>query len=91
MPGNLLYPKLYANKVSVTAAAATASSAAFSVGNADCYQFVLNVTAATGTSPTMDVVVQTSFDGTNYIDLPLRYTQVTAAAVKYLVFKQGWE
>jgi hypothetical protein len=48
MPGNLLYPKLYANKVSVTAAAATASSAAFSVGNADCYQFVLNVTAATG-------------------------------------------
>jgi hypothetical protein len=37
----------------------------------------------------MDVVVQTSFDGTNYIDLPLRYTQVTAAAVKYLVFKQG--
>lgn len=90
MPGNLLAPKFVAPALTVTAAAATASTAAFSMGGlGDSYQLVLNISAATGTSPTMDAVLQTSFDGTNYVDLPLRYTQKTAAGVAYLVFKLG--
>jgi hypothetical protein len=90
MPGNLLAPKMFRNKITITALAATANSAAFDMGVGDCYQLTLDITAATGTSPTLDVVVQTSFDnGTNFLDLPLRFTQVTAASTKYLVFKLG--
>lgn len=76
--------------VAQTALAATASSAAFVMPNAESYSLVLDVTAATGTTPTLDVVLQTSWDaGTTFIDLPLRYTQVTAAVVRYLVFRNG--
>jgi hypothetical protein len=89
MPGNLLAPKL-GPAVTVTAAAATSSTAAFSLGGlGDSYQLILNISAATGTSPTLDAVLQTTFDGTNYVDLPLRYTQKTAAGIAFLVFKLG--
>lgn len=73
-----------------TTAAATATSSAISMGLADTYTLFLNVTAATGTSPTLDVVLQTSYDGgTTYIDLPLRYAQKTTATSNVLVFKCG--
>ena len=76
--------------LTVTAAAATATSAALKVPVADTYAIWVNVTTATGTSPTCDIVLQTSVDGgTTYIDLPLRYTQKTAAAAEVLVFKLG--
>lgn len=92
MPANVaLKPFVSSNIVAqVSAAAATASTAAFVLPNAESYSLVLDVTTATGTSPTLDVVLQTSWDnGTTFIDLPLRYTQVTAAAVKWLVFRNG--
>jgi hypothetical protein len=96
MPGNLLFPKLKRNAITVAAAAATANSSAIALAGAlgDSYVFALEVTAASGTSPTLDVVVQTSFDGgTNWHDLPLRYTQKTAAngagTSEMLVFKLG--
>ena len=74
----------------VSAAAATASSAAFVLPPGYSYSLVLDVATVTGTSPTMDVVLQTSWDnGTTFIDLPLRYTQVTAAVLRYLVFRNG--
>lgn len=95
MPGGtFLPPKLKRNAVSVAAAAATSTSAAFSMGGiGDCYALILEVTAASGTTPTLDVVVQSSLDGgTNYIDLPLRFAQKTAAGSgtpEHLVFKLG--
>lgn len=89
MAKTLNTPYFKPSVVTGTAVAATASSSAFSLPQGDCYQLYLNVTAATGTSPTMDVVLQTSFDGTNYLDLPIRWTQKTAAAFELVVFKLG--
>jgi hypothetical protein len=84
---------LYLTPVSVTsvaAAAATATSSAINVGIADEYSILINCTAATGTSPTMDVVFQTSFDkGTTYANMPLRSAQLTAAGVHWFTFRRG--
>ena len=69
---------------------ATGSSTAFSIGMADTYTFILNVSAASGTSPTFDAVYQTSIDGgTTYIDIPWRHTQITAAGTNYLTVRLG--
>lgn len=93
MPGGTyLPPKVRRNHATVTAAAATSNTTAFSpiLGIADGYQLTLDVTAASGTTPTLDVVLQTSFDaGTNWIDLPLRFAQKTTTATEDLVFKLG--
>lgn len=40
----------------------------------------LKVTAATGTTPTLDVKVQTSHDGSDWYDMGSSFTQITAAA-----------
>jgi len=59
----------------------------------DCFALGLEVTATSGTSQTCDVVLQTSLDGTNWIDLPLRFTQKTTATTtgtpEWLVFRMG--
>lgn len=74
----------------ITAAAATSQTANLAPGAGDCFQMTVNMTAASGTSPTFDGVVQTSFDkGSNWISLPLRFTQFTTTGVKYLVFRNG--
>ena len=74
----------------VTAAAATATSSAFSAPLADVYTILINVTTATGTSPTCDVVFQGSYDkGTTYVNLPLRSAQMTAAGVHWFTFRRG--
>jgi hypothetical protein len=43
----------------------------------------LNVTAASGTTPTLDVYLQTSVDGTNWHDVG-HFAQVTAAGIRFL-------
>jgi hypothetical protein len=89
MAGNLLNinPK---NLVTGTAVAATATSTATSIGLADSYTICINVTAVTGTSPTLDVVIQGSLDGgTTFMNLPLRSAQITAATVQYISFRNG--
>jgi hypothetical protein len=89
MASALLLP-IKKNVLTASAVAATASSAAFSLPMADSYDLVLNITSVTGTTPTMDLVLQTSIDGgTTFVDLPLRYTQKTAAGVAHLVFRLG--
>src|SRR6267154_1519418 len=59
----------------------------------DCFAIGMEVTATSGTSQTADVVLQTTIDGTNWIDLPLRYTQKTTATStgtpEWLVFRLG--
>jgi hypothetical protein len=77
--------------IASTAYTTTVTSSAFALpGLADTYHLILNCTAATGTSPTVDAVLQSSVDGgTTYVNLPLRATQITAAGVRHLVFKLG--
>lgn len=47
-------------------------------GDFDRCVLELAVTAVTGTSPTLDLYIQETLDGTNYIDV-CHFTQVTAA------------
>src|SRR5437870_3066706 len=79
MPSNMQNPNA-SLKITVAATPTTATSAAFDVGLADAYSFVANVTTATGTTPTLDIVFLTSVDGgTTYVNMPLRSTQITGA------------
>lgn len=90
MPKSLQLPN-FKTAIASTAYTTTVTSSAFSMpGGADTYDLIFNITAATGTSPTVDPIVQTSVDGgTTYVNLPLRCTQITATGVRHLVFKQG--
>jgi hypothetical protein len=71
----------------VTAAASAArttsgnSGALTGFGDWSKFRAQLNVTAASGTTPTLDVVVEDSFDGTNW-NTVATFTQKTAAAVQ---------
>lgn len=80
MAGNLQQPMIK-TLIASNAVIATGASAAFTIGLADSYTFYLSCTPVTGTSPTMDAIFQTSIDGgTTYVNVPWRYTQLTAAA-----------
>jgi hypothetical protein len=77
-------------QATVTAAAATSSTAALDIGRDDEITVCINVTTATGTSPTLDIVMQHSIDeGTTYVNAPQRTAQITAAGVHYMVFRRG--
>lgn len=67
----------------------TTSNGTFTMPYADTYSLCLNVTTAT--AGTMDVGLETSFDnGTTYVKLPLRYTQVaTTVGAFWITFKNG--
>ena len=89
MPQNLLFPRI----TSILASAAqtvTVTIPKFVLPLADAYTFYLNSTTVTGTSPTLDVVFQTSIDGgTTYVNIPWRYAQQTAAAVNIMTVRCG--
>ena len=77
-------PFIQATLASTTA---TATSTADFVLPRDIHsgQFILDVTAASGTSPTLDIKIQTSPDGgTTYYDC-FRFPQKTATAIERLV------
>lgn len=77
--------KVLVNAATVTV---TGNSPSFTLPMADSYAIFLNVTAASGTTPTLDVVLQTSPDGgTTWLNLPLRFAQFTAVAQGYLRFQ----
>lgn len=77
--------------VASTAHTSSEASTAFALPEAaDTYQIMLYFTAVSGTSPTCDAVLQSSPDnGTTYINLPIRSTQVTTTGQNYMVFKCG--
>jgi len=76
--------------VASAAVTGTGNSAAFSLKLADAYTFIVNCTAASGTSPTLDIVYQTSIDGgTTFVNIPWRHTQITAAGVNFLTVRLG--
>lgn len=68
----------------------TARTAGFTSGNEEVGEFrdviaFLNVTAASGTSPTLDITIQDSPDGTVWTNHPSgAFTQTTATGVKRL-------
>ncbi len=75
------------NSVAVTA---TGSSAAFNLPLADAYTFYVVASSVTGTSPTLDIVWQSSYDGgTTFVNLPWRHTQLTAAATLVMTVRVG--
>lgn len=89
MARNLLQPLIQTivNSVAVTA---TGNSAVFSLPLADSYTFYTVASSVTGTSPTLDIVYQSSYDGgTTFVNLPWRHTQLTAAATLVLSVRMG--
>lgn len=63
----------------ITSAAITTTqtSANITTGNQQNMAFQVGVTAVAGTNPTLDVVVQETFDGTNFVDL-YHFPRITA-------------
>ncbi len=81
---------IFKTLVASAAVTATGVSAAFVLPLADAYTFLVNCSAASGTSPTLDIVYQTSIDGgTTYVNMPWRHTQITAAGVNFLTVRLG--
>lgn len=78
-------PKLL---LSVATVAATASSAAIELPNAPSYLFLMDVGAATGTSPTMDMAIQVTFDEVTYYTVA-RFTQATTTSSFYNMIRNG--
>lgn len=71
---------------------ATGNTASFVMPYADAYRLILAVGAVSGTTPTFDAVLQDSPDGgVTWVNLPLRFTQVTATGTSatdpYIIFK----
>jgi hypothetical protein len=68
----------------------TTTSTAARLPLAERYTVVFDVASVSGTSPTYDIVMQTSWDkGTTYINCPLRSAQITAAGVHWNSFSLG--
>ncbi len=78
----------------VSAAAASAASSSFELpDDVESAMFLFDITTATGTTPTLDIKVQTSPDaGTTYFDV-FRSSQITAASMLRMncVFKSSPE
>lgn len=67
---------------------ATGQTGAIPTNTGDKVSLFLNVTAATGTTPTLTVSVEWSVDGTNFgpAETPDAFTQVTAQGAKVKAF-----
>lgn len=79
-------------KLASGTALVTGATASFTLPHADAYRLLLAVGTVSGSSPTFDAVLQDSPDGgTTWVNLPLRFTQVTttgtAATDPYIIFK----
>lgn len=75
--------------LSRTSATTATESFTFKMPIADSYTLVMDTGAGTGTSPTLDITVQSSIDGgTTWVICPIRSTQkTTAAAVEIFTFR----
>ena len=89
MARNLQRPNILrvVNSLVITA---TGNSAVFTLPIADSYTFTAVTSSVTGTSPTLDIVYQWSYDGgTTFVNLPWRHTQLTAAANLVMTVRLG--
>lgn len=83
MQSNLLRAAGRTIQASVTKVA-TYTSEAFDVPLAESYAFVIVVSAASGTTPTLDVAYQVTPDGGTTWFTALRHAQITAASTRRL-------
>lgn len=89
MARNLQRPNLLrvVNSLVITT---TSNSAIFTLPIADSYTFTVVTSSVTGTSPTLDIVYQWSYDGgTTFVNLPWRHTQLTAASTLVFTTRLG--
>jgi hypothetical protein len=67
---------------------ATGNSASFTLPQAECYALYLVASAASGTTPVLNAVLQTSLDnGTTWVNTGVAFASVTAAGSNGVVFK----
>lgn len=72
--------------VASAARTATGTSAAFDTGPADSFEATLTCTTRSGTTPTLDVTLETSIDGGTTWDTVGAFAQLTAASADGHVF-----
>lgn len=84
------YLPVFVNNYSFGAIAATTTSSVINVPQAEEYTIIFDASSVTGTSPTCDIVMQTSYDkGTTYINVPLRSAQISAAGIHVNTMRAG--
>lgn len=74
------------------ASGGTAYGTAFKIaGGIDPSTFALQLYANndSGTSPTLDITIQISFDGTNFVASGVAFTQVTTESANYEIIQWG--
>jgi hypothetical protein len=86
MPASLTGPRILNPLAATSATTATVTGTTFQLPVSDAYQLILDVGAATGTSPTLDVALQHSpNNGVTWYTFA-KFAQVTAAGQRSLVF-----
>lgn len=83
MPANLLNPRGI-QLVSSAARTTTASLGATRLPKGESYLFILDVTAGSGTSPTLDVAIQVTHDDGTTFHSVLRFAQATGVVKRML-------
>jgi hypothetical protein len=88
MPSTLTPPRVFipTGFPATSATTATLTGTAFALPIADSYAAILDVGAATGTSPTLDVAFQHSPDGGTHWYTFAKFAQVTATGQRSLIF-----
>lgn len=90
MPSGNLQAPVKKNLQVSAAQTSTTQTTKFTLPLADAYTGFINVTASSGTSPTLDVIWQTSTDGgTTWINVPWRHTQITTTTTEFVTFRLG--
>ena len=86
---SIIFSKRADTILASAARTATGQSNAFSVGNQDFLSVLVDVTAASGTGPSLTVNVEWSHDGTNWFtaDPADAFTALTAAGKRTKVFQ----
>lgn len=86
MPSLIINPRIINPLSATTATTATVTGAAFQLPIADSYTAIVDVGAATGTSPTLDVAFQHSpNNGTTWYTFA-KFAQITAVGQRSLIF-----
>lgn len=80
---------LAAAAVASAARTSTGTGTAFSTADIDSLNATLDVTAASGTSPTLDLTLETTADGTNYYTAGSFPQQTTTATVARVIGDLG--
>lgn len=86
MPSLIVNPRIINPLSATTATTATVTGASFQLPIADSYTAIVDVGAATGTSPTLDVAFQHSPNGGTTWYTFAKFAQITAVGQRSLIF-----